>query len=120
MSESDLDKVADTANQLQDAVELSMLIVTALNGDSTSQERLEALAADGHVVTGEFPGSRQRALGHALKYVEDLEELGIDARREYVDETEFGHRVDIHFGESELPPSQKRQSASGDTATEGE
>lgn len=48
---------------------------------------------------GQFPGNRNRAMGHALSLIEDLHEAGIPARREYVGKMDnFDlHRIDIHI-----------------------
>jgi len=51
-------------------------------------------------IKGEFPGSRTRAMGHALEVVKMCNEDGVDAEREYIGEVEdFDlHRIDIHIG----------------------
>ena len=48
---------------------------------------------------GEFPGSKTRAMGHALEVVELAAEHGIDAEREYIGEMDDYdlHRIDIHI-----------------------
>lgn len=61
-------------------------------------------------VAGEFPGSKARAMGGALELVEQLEEAGYSAEREYVGvsfenpDAPKGyastlHRIDVHISE---------------------
>lgn len=89
---------------LQEMTHLSMNIVTAKKGNQQSLEELQ----EPRTVEGEFAGNRTRAMGHALVITEDLEELGIEASREYVEPTEFGHRIDIHIeGGSEAAASEE-------------
>jgi hypothetical protein len=73
---------------------LSGNIVAARNGDTASLEALQ----EPRTIPAEFPGGRDLAMGGALKYVEDLNDLpGVSAEREYVSSTEHGHRIDLHL-----------------------
>lgn len=54
----------------------------------------------GRVINGIYPGDRTRAMGHALYLVEQLDDVGIAADREYVGEVddkhvEEAHRIDV-------------------------
>lgn len=113
--ESKEEQMTDVFEDLQDATGLSLSIVTLKNayeGDYTElsrqNQRLYNELAQSRTVEGEFPGSRQRAMGHALVYIEDLAELDIDAEREYIGHSDFYiehqedmsdelHRVNIHI-----------------------
>lgn len=101
MSNNDTDTVEDALEDLASAAGLSGDIVAAKNGSEASRERL----AQPRTLKMEFPGNRERAMGHALVIIEDLEELGIEAEREYheqvkppLPEHNVGalHRIDIH------------------------
>lgn len=92
----------EVLDDLKSATILSANIVSAKNGDEAARDRL----AEPRTIPMEFPGNRQRAMGHALVIIEDLEELGIRARREYQDQVmepnEYGdgiHRIDIVVGD---------------------
>lgn len=88
--------MSDPLSSLGSAVELSMDIVAAQDGSDEARERL----AEPRTMEMKFPGSKDRAMGHALKIIEDLEELGINASREYHEvalSNDEGtiHRIDI-------------------------
>lgn len=90
------DSVEGAVENLHSAAALSTDIVAAKHGDEAARERL----AEPRTLPMKFPGNRTRAMGHALVIIEDLEELGISAEREYhgvVLENEAGtlHRIDI-------------------------
>lgn len=97
MNEKDRQELEEAMNDLKEMTHLSMDIVTAKKGDERSLEELQ----EPRTVEGEFPGNRDRAMGHALVIEEDLEELGISAEREYVEPTDHGHRIDIHIAGGE-------------------
>lgn len=71
--------MSDALGKLGSAVKLSMDIVAAREGSDDARARL----AEPRTMEMQFPGSEDRAMGHALKIIEDLEELGINASREY-------------------------------------
>lgn len=54
----------------------------------------DMLSEEPRTLTGEFPGNKTRAMGHALAVVEIAEEHGIDAEREYIDEVGYPEIVD--------------------------
>jgi len=86
-----LDTESGILQYLRKATRLSGTIVAAQNGDSDALEDLQ----EPRTIRLAFPSPEKLAMGGALKYVEDLEELGISAEREYVsDEGDF-HRINI-------------------------
>lgn len=109
MSNTDSD-TSDEALDLYSAAALSTNIISAKNGDAAARERL----AEPRTLPMKFPGNRKRAMGHALVIIEDLEELGIEAEREYHEQllppkNGLGalNRIDIHIegGDSEVDDS---------------
>lgn len=96
-SEERVEELEDSMNYLRRMTRLSADIVAAQSGDSAALERVRERGT----VEGRFPGNRQRAMGFALKYVEDMAELGIEAEREYISEEDSSHRIDIHIGSEE-------------------
>lgn len=79
---------------LRKMTRLSGAIVSASRGDADALADLQ----EPRTIEAEFPGEKDRALGGALYYVEDLNELeGVSAEREYVESTENGHRIDLHL-----------------------
>jgi hypothetical protein len=61
------------------------------------------ISGEPRTLEGEFPGSRDRAMGHARRVVEIAEENGLDADVEYVEQEGDFHRIDVHIegGESQ-------------------
>lgn len=58
----------------------------------------DSLSTEPRTLEGVFPGSRDRAMGHALRVSEIAYENGLSARREYVEERDDGmHRIDVHI-----------------------
>ena len=58
------------------------------------------LSNEPRTIHGDFPGSKDRAMGHALEVVRIAEEAGLEAEREYVgqgDEYENQHLINIHI-----------------------
>jgi len=91
MSEPDLDSESGILQYLRKATRLSGAIVSAQHGDEDALRDLQ----EPRTIRLAFPGGRTLAMGGALKYVEDLEELGVSAEREYVsDEGEY-HRINL-------------------------
>lgn len=89
--EPELDTESGILQYIRKATRLSGAIVLAQSGDSDALEDLQ----EPRTIRLAFPGSRNLAEGGALKYVEDLDELGISAEHEYVsDEGDF-HRINI-------------------------
>lgn len=96
---SKADSMDDVLASLESATALSADIVAAKNGSDAARERL----AEPRTLRMKFPGSKQRAMGHALVIIEDLQLLGIEASREYEQQVlppkdGLGaiHRIDIH------------------------
>jgi hypothetical protein len=90
------DTTTEILADLADSVSLSLDVVAAKNGNQAALERLH----ESRTVEKEFPGTRERAMGHALELIDDFHELGIDAELKYggvsleTDEVTL-HRIDI-------------------------
>lgn len=65
----------------------------------TMQKVHGSIDGEPRTLQGIFPGTRTRAMGHALSAVEMIEEEGIEAEHEHVEQLrtdpEF-HRIDVH------------------------
>lgn len=100
MTNETADSMEEALDDLHSAVVLSGDIISAKNGNEAARERL----AEPRTLPMRFPGNQDRAMGHALVLIEDLEELGIEAEREYHEQVlpaneHAGalHRIDIHI-----------------------
>ena len=58
-----------------------------------------SVSKEPRTLEGSFPGSKTRALGHALEVVKIASENDLDAEREYIGKmNEYDlHRIDIHI-----------------------
>lgn len=103
VTEPELDTFDGLDAYLQKSVRLSGTILAAQSGDESCVEELRDMGR----VQLAFPArsdeenGRTLAMGYALKYVEDAEEVGVSAEREYISEEGDYHRIDIIFGGEE-------------------
>jgi hypothetical protein len=76
---------------------LGMTAISAKNGNEDARQEL--LSRDRLELA--FPGSRDLAMGGALKVVEKLDEASIESEREYIEEVGDYHRIDVVITEGD-------------------